>query len=98
MNCDLDSGTNSTFSDLIDFATVKYKKYRSIIMINKNISFEAQFRFKDVSEDVIQQDVLNMNPEKPGIFSNFPTKTLKRFVDVGNVILQNRWNSEILEK
>ena len=37
-------------------------------MINKNVSFEAQFRFKDVSEDVIQQDVLNMNPEKPGTF------------------------------
>ena len=48
-----------TFSDPIDFAVIKYKNHRSIFMINSNVSFELRFRFKDVSENDMQQEVLN---------------------------------------
>ena len=35
-------------------------------MINESISFKPRFRLKDVSENVMQQEVLNLNYKKPG--------------------------------
>ena len=45
-----------------------------IIMINENILFESQFRFKGVIDNDIQQEVLDLNSKKPGTFGNIPTK------------------------
>ena len=67
-------------------------------MINKNVPFESRFKFKVVNENYIQCEILNVNSEKPGTFGNIPPKILKDSSEVCNVILQNIWNSELLEK
>lgn len=88
---------NSTFSDPTDFAITKYKKYR-ILCLDEWEFEHYECKHKCVSENVMQQEVLNLNSEKPGTFWNIPTKILKGFSDVCDAILQNIWNSEIQEK
>ena len=68
---------------------MKYKCQPSIIMIKENASFESQFRFRDVSENDIKQEVLNLNSRKPGTFSYILTKILRSSFDVSNLILLN---------
>ena len=67
-------------------------------MINENVSFESRFRFKVVNENDIQCEILNLNSKKPGTLDNIPTKILTDSSEVCNVIFQNIWNSELLEK
>ena len=51
-----------------------------------------------VNENDIQREIFNLNPKKPGTFGNIPTKMLKSFSEICNVVLQNIWNSDILGK
>ena len=67
-------------------------------MINENVSFESRFKFKVVNENDIQCEILNLNSKEPSTFGNIPTKILKDTSEVCNTILQNIWNSELLEK
>ena len=46
-------------------------------MINENVSFGSRFRFKNVSENYIQQELLNVNSRNPGTLVNIPTDILK---------------------
>ena len=46
-------------------------------MINENVSFGSWFRFKNVSENYIQQELLNVNSRNPGTLGNIPTDILK---------------------
>ena len=80
---------NSVSDDPIDYAIAHHP---SIIMINKNLSFESRFSFTAVNEDDIQPEILNLNPKKPGTFGNIPTKMLKSSSEICNVALQNIWN------
>ena len=82
----------------IDSAIMKYQNHPSIIMISENVSFESRFKFKVVNENDIQYEILNLNSKKPGTFGNIPTKILKDCSEICNVILQNIWNSELLQK
>ena len=84
---------NSISDDPID-----PKNHPSIIMINENVSFESRFSFMAVNEDDIQRKILNLNPKKPGVFGNIPTKMLKSSSEICSVALQNIWNSEVLGK
>ena len=93
---DLDISINS--EDPVDIAIMKYREHSSIIKITENVSFESRFRFKIVNDNDIQREVLKLNSKKPGTFGNIPTKILKSSSDMCNEILQNIWNSEILEK
>ena len=86
---DLDLQINSASSDPTDIAIMKYKNHRSIIMINGNVSFESQFRFRDINESNVQQEVLNLNSKKTSkkdfcgsitkCISNIPHKNVKKF-------------------
>ena len=67
----------------------------SIIMINENVSFESRFSFTAVNEGITQQEILNLNSKKPGMFGIIPTKMIKRSSEIWNVVL---WNFEILGK
>lgn len=51
-----------------------------------------------VSENDIRQVILDLNSKEHDTFENIHTKMLKISSGVCNVILQNIWNSEILEK
>ena len=51
-------------------------------MINENVSFESRFSFTAVNE------ILNLNPKKPGTFGNIPTKMLKSSSEICSVALQ----------
>ena len=93
---DLDIRINS--EDPVDIAIMKYREHPSIIKITENVSFESRFRFKVVNDNDIQREVLKLNLKKPGTFGNVPTKILKSSSEMCNEILQNIWNSEILEK
>ena len=93
-----DVNLDITSTDPIDSAIMKYQNHPSIIMINENMSFESRFKFKVVNENDIQCEILNLNSKKSGTFGNIPTKILKDSSEVCNVILQNIWNSELLEK
>lgn len=46
-------------------------------MINENVSFGSRFRFKNVSENYIQQELLNVNSRNPGTLGNILTDILK---------------------
>lgn len=46
-------------------------------MINENVSFGSRFRFKNVSENDIQQELLNVNSRNAGTLGNIPTDILK---------------------
>ena len=46
-------------------------------MINENVSFESQFRFRGVSENDIQLEVLTLNPKTPVTSVKTHTKILK---------------------
>lgn len=46
-------------------------------MINENVSFGSRFRFKNVSENYIQQELLNVNSRNAGTLGNIPTDILK---------------------
>ena len=66
-------------------------------MINENVSFESQFRFRGVSENDIQLEVLTLNPKTPVTSVKTHTKILKR----SSVCKCNNWevkNSEVLGK
>ena len=93
--CDHNIETDSVTNDPIDNAILKYKNHPSIKLINENVSFESRFSFTEVNEDDIQQEILNLNPQKPGTFGNIPTRILKRSSEVCYV-LKNIWNYEIL--
>ena len=93
-----DLNLDITSTDPIDSVIIKYQNYPSIIMINENVSFESRFKFKVVNENDIQCEILNLNSKTPGTFGHIPTKILKDSSEVCNVILQNIWNSELLEK
>lgn len=80
------------FNDLIDFATMKYENHPSIIICNENVSFESR---KNVSKNNVQQKTSNLNFKKTGTFGNIPTKILKCYSDLYNVIVQYIWNYEI---
>ena len=80
---------NSIPYDPIDYAIAKYKNHPSIIMINKNVSFESRFSFTTVNEDNIQREILDLNSKIPGTFGNIRTKMLKSSSDICNVALQN---------
>ena len=67
-------------------------------MINENVSFESGFSFTVVDVDNTQQEILNLNSKKPGMFGNITTKMLKRSSEFCNIVLQNIWNSEILRR
>ena len=88
---DLDISINS--EDPVDIAIMKYREHPSIIKIT-----ESRFRFKIVNDNDIQRVVLKLNSKKTGTFGNIPTKILKSSSEMCNEILQNIWNSEILEK
>ena len=86
---------NSILDDAIDYAIAKYKNHPSIIMINENVSFESRFSFTAVNEGITQQEILNLNSKKPGMFGIIRTKMIKRSSEIWNVVL---WNFEILGK
>lgn len=46
-------------------------------MVNENVSFGSRFRFKNVSENYIQQELLNVNSRNAGTLGNIPTDILK---------------------
>ena len=85
---------NSLSDDPIHYAIAKYKNHPSIIMINKNVSFESRFSFTTINEGNIQREILNLNSRKPGTFGNIPTKMSKSSFDICSYALQNIWNSE----
>ena len=62
-------------------------------MINENVS-----EFEVVHENDIKCKILNLKSKKQVTFGNIPTKILKDFSEVCNVILQNIWNSGQSEK
>ena len=93
---DLDISINS--EDPLDIAIMKYREHPSITKITENVSLESRFKFKIVNDNDIQREVLKLNSKKPGTFSNIPTKILKSSSEMCNEILQNIWNSEIIEK
>lgn len=66
-------------------------------MINENVSFESRFRFKNVSESDMQQEVSNLNSKKHA-FGNISIKLLETSSDIYNAVLRNVWTSEILVK
>lgn len=66
-------------------------------MINENVSFESRFRFKNVSESDMQQEVSNLNSKKHA-FRNISIKLLETSSDIYNAVLRNVWTSEILVK
>ena len=93
-----DHNINIISDDPIDYVIAKYKNHLTIVIVNENVSFESQFSFMAVNENDIQRGIFNLNPKKPGTFGNIPTKMLKSFSEICNVVLQNIWNSNILGK
>ena len=61
-------------------------------MINKNVSSEPRFSFKEIRESDIQKEVSNLNSKKAESFGNIPTKVLKDSSDICYSILQSKWN------
>lgn len=68
-------------------------------MINSNVSFKSEYRFRGINENNVQQVVLNLNSKKKHTFGNISIKILKSSpYYVCSVILQNIWYSEIVGK
>ena len=67
-------------------------------MISEKASFTSRFKLKVVNENDIRREASSLNPKKPGTFSNISTRILKISSEVCKVILQNIWNSKLLEK
>ena len=92
----LDTNPGSASQDDVDIAISKYKNHPSIKMINKNVSFESRFSFKDISESDILKEISNLNSKKVGTLGN--TKVLKESSNACNTVLRDIWNFEILRK
>lgn len=67
-------------------------------MISEKASFTSRFKLKVVNENDIRREASSLNPKKPCTFSNISTRILKISSEVCKVILQNIWNSKLLEK
>ena len=68
----------NTCSDEIDDILKQYELHPSIIKIKENVIIGEQFKFIDLTEQDMQNQILQLNSKKAGIENDLPAKMLKK--------------------
>ena len=86
---------NSTVENMNRYK--KHKNFYSKLYKKERKKFYCQLVIKNITDNKLFWITMKLS-KKPDAFGNIPTKILRSSSDICNVILQNIWNSEILEK
>ena len=76
-------------------AILKYRKYPSIIAIERKYRCVSSFSFVDVNEADIEKEILNLNGNKASQNSEMPTKVIKENSDIFSSFLCTSFHSSI---
>ena len=68
--------------DEIDEILKQYELHPSILKIKENIIIDEQFRFSDLVEQDMQDQIMQLNPKKAGIENDLPAEMLQGSNDI----------------
>ena len=69
-------------SDEIDEILKRYELHPSILKIKENVIIGEEFRFSDLVEQDMQNQILQLNSKKAGILNDIPAKMLQGSNDI----------------
>ena len=76
-------------------AILKYRKYPSIVAIERRYRDISSFIFVEVNEADIEKEILNLNGDKASRNSDMPTKVIREISDIFTSFLCTRFSSSI---
>ena len=80
-------------SDEIDEILKQYELHPSILKIKENVIIGEEFRFSDLVEQDMQNQILQLNSKKAGILNDIPAKVLQGSNDIVSNYLCDIYNN-----
>ena len=73
---------SNVYSDEIDEILKQYELHPSSLKIKENVILDEHFRFSDLVEQDMQNQILQLNSKKAGIENDLPAKMLQGSNDI----------------
>ena len=70
-----------------------YESHPSVLKIKENIQCDEKFKFKDLIEEDIHKEIMQLNLKKASIENDLPTELLKESMDIVSDYLSNIYNN-----
>ena len=84
---------SNVYSDEIDDILKQYELHPSILKIKEIVIIDEQFRFSDLVEQDMQNQILQLNSKKAGIENDLPAKMLQGSNDIVSKYLCDIYNN-----
>ena len=90
----IDDASDET--DPVRIAVKKFQHHPSIIDIKKHVHVVEKFKFCEIDDEEMMNEILELNEKKSGTFMNIPVKILKEAADIVAEPLTQIWKDEIV--
>ena len=81
------------YSDDIEKIVKHYESHPSVLKIKENIECDEKFKFKDLMEEDIHKEIMQLNLKKASIENDLPAELLIESMDIVSDYLSNIYNN-----